>query len=90
MLKKAKREYNGPNKRQRYEYQCSECKKYHTQKDISVDHIIPAGSLNSFEDLPAFVEKLFVGADGLQVLCSTCHQTKTNKERADKKELKND
>lgn len=90
VLKQAKREYKGPNKRQRYEYSCSECKKYYTQKEISVDHIIPAGSLNSFDDLPLFVERLFVGQEGLQVLCTACHQKKTNKERADKKELKND
>lgn len=86
VLKESKREYNGPNKRQKYEYQCNECKNYVTQKDISVDHKIPAGALNSFADLPGFVERLFVSKEGLQCLCKECHKTKTLKERKEKNE----
>lgn len=82
----AKRKYEGENKRQKFEYMCNECKLHYQQKEVQVDHIIPLGALKRYEDLPGFVERLFVGVEGLQVLCSTCHQTKTNKEREDRKQ----
>lgn len=85
VLNAAKRPYEGPNKRQKFEYQCNECKLWWIRKEVQVDHIIPTGSLKSYEDLPGFVERLFVGPEGLQILCSTCHQIKTNQEREDRK-----
>lgn len=84
-LAKAKRDYKGPNPRQKYEFKCAKCKRYHPQKEVSVDHIEPAGTLRSFADLALFCEKLFVGTDKLQVLCDKCHKAKTLKERADSK-----
>jgi len=77
----AKRAYKGPLKRQKFEYQCNSCKNWFQEKLINVDHIHPAGSLNCANDLPGFVERLFVEAEGLQVLCSNCHDKKTAKER---------
>lgn len=77
----ARRAYKGPNKRQKFEYQCNQCKKWYAEKQINVDHIIPAGTLRSALDLPAFVEKLFCEADNLQVLCSGCHDIKTKNEK---------
>jgi 5-methylcytosine-specific restriction endonuclease McrA len=77
----AKRTYKGPNKRQKFEYQCNSCKKWFAEKNINVDHIHPAGSLNCANDLPGFVERLFVEVEGLQILCSICHDKKTAKER---------
>jgi len=77
----AKRPYKGPNKRQKFEYQCNSCKKWYAEKNINVDHIHPAGSLNCANDLPGFVERLFCETDNLQVLCSDCHNTKTQNEK---------
>lgn len=81
VLKAAKRAYSGEGKRQKWEYQCNSCKDWYVQKEISVDHIIPAGKLNNYEDIAGFVERLFVGADGLQVLCKTCHDLKTKEDK---------
>lgn len=81
---KAKRPYKGPNKRQKFEYQCNSCKKWFAEKNINVDHIIPAGTLTCANDLPGFVERLFCEVDNLQVLCSGCHNIKTQKERNEK------
>lgn len=64
-----------------YNYQCNGCKQWFKQTEVQVDHITPAGSLRTFADLPSFVSKLFVGVEGLQVMCYTCHQTKTNEEK---------
>ena len=77
----AKRAYKGPLKRQKFEYQCNSCKNWFQEKLINVDHIHPAGNLNCANDLPGFVKRLFVEAEGLQVLCSNCHDKKTAKER---------
>ena len=78
---KAKRPYKGPLKRQRWEYQCNECKNWFPDKKINVDHIVPAGTLKCANDLPGFVERLFCEVDNLQVLCSNCHDKKTKSEK---------
>jgi len=77
----AKRIYKGPNKRQKFEYQCNECKQWFPDKIINVDHIVPAGSLNCAADLPGFVERLFCELDNLQVLCTDCHDKKTKNDK---------
>lgn len=79
---KARRKYSGPGKRQKFEYQCSICMAFYPEKDINVDHIVPAGSLNTAGDLPGFVERLFCEIDNLQVLCATCHNKKTQHEKS--------
>lgn len=80
----ARRNYKGPNKRQKYEYQCNHCKKWFADKNINVDHITPAGTLTCANDLPGFVERLFCEVEGLQVLCSGCHNIKTQNEKSRK------
>jgi 5-methylcytosine-specific restriction endonuclease McrA len=77
----ARRDYTGPNKRQKFEYLCKECKAYFPEKEINVDHMIPAGALNSGADLEGFVNRLFCEGEHLQVLCETCHNVKTQLER---------
>jgi 5-methylcytosine-specific restriction endonuclease McrA len=78
---KARRPYKGPNKRQKFEYQCNTCKLWFPEKKINVDHMVPAGSLNTGQDLPGFVERLFCEQENLQVLCETCHDKKTKLEK---------
>ena len=81
VLNKAKRDYEGENKRQKFCYECASCGECFKADQVQVDHQTPAGSLLSYQDLPQFVERLYCGEDGLQVLCKQCHQMKTNKER---------
>lgn len=78
---KARRPYKGPNKRQKFEYQCKQCEQWFPDKHVNVDHITPAGTLRCANDLPGFVERLFCEIDGLQVLCSKCHDKKTKQEK---------
>jgi 5-methylcytosine-specific restriction endonuclease McrA len=82
---KVKRAYKGTNKRQKFEYQCNHCKNWYAEKNINVDHIIPAGTLTCANDLPGFVERLFCEVDNMQCLCTECHNIKTQNERKNKK-----
>lgn len=78
----AKRKYEGPNKRQKFEYQCNHCKQWYPDKEVQIDHIIPVGSLKCSEDLAGFLERLTPEEpEAFQVLCSECHRIKTNEER---------
>jgi hypothetical protein len=62
-------------------YRCSACEQLFLQKEVQVDHIHGAGSLKSFEDASGFLERLFCGADGMQVMCKPCHNLKTQQEK---------
>lgn len=75
----ASRPYHGPAPRQRKEYQCACCLQWFPRKEVEVDHIIPCGSLTSYEDLPCYVALLFCEQDNLQVLCKPCHHDKHNR-----------
>jgi 5-methylcytosine-specific restriction endonuclease McrA len=63
------------------QYECAHCEGIFGNKEVQVDHIVPAGSLKTYDDLPGFVERMFCERDGFQVLCKPCHQIKTNEER---------
>ena len=80
-LNAAKRRKLQVKGKQKYEYKCAECKHFYAGKNVSVDHITPAGSLRDFSDLPDFCSRLFCAVEGLQVLCFKCHKAKTNAER---------
>lgn len=80
-LNAAKRPSKNPNKRLKWEAQCRTCTEWFPLAKVSVDHVTPAGSLSRPEDLPGFVGRLFCEKDGLQVLCETCHNEKTARER---------
>jgi 5-methylcytosine-specific restriction endonuclease McrA len=86
--KAARRASQSSNKRLKFEYQCNICKNWFPDKQVNVDHIIPAGTLRDYNDLPGFVQRLFVEVDGLQCLCETCHNKKTAQEKVDNKKEK--
>ena len=73
-LKASRRKYVGPNKRQKWEHQCAECGGWFMAKHVQVDHIEPCGNLR--DDVAGFVARLFCEADGLRVLCHSCHQAR--------------
>lgn len=53
---------------------CEMCKGVFPLKEIQVDHIVPAGTLGSLEDVPGFVERLlFVTEDDLRLVCKGCN-----------------
>lgn len=77
-----RRPYVGPNKRQKFEYLCSECQQWFpraitvagkSKAQVHVDHIEECGKLACYEDVGTFVKRLFCEADGLRLLCKSCH-----------------
>jgi hypothetical protein len=82
---KARRPYNGSNKQQKWEYFCVSCEGWFPDKEVEMNHIIEAGSLRSFDDLPEFVERLFCNEDGFECLCKPCHKRLTQEQREKRK-----
>lgn len=63
-------------------YKCAKCKKCLERKFVEVNHIVPVGSLKSYEDLPGFCERLFVeNVSLLEVVCKECHLEITQRQR---------
>lgn len=63
-------------------YICNECKEEFTSKDVEIDHIQPAVSIQEgFIDWNEFIKRLYCEKENLQCLCKDCHLKKTLKER---------
>ena len=71
-----------PSKKKAVYYKCAICEKFVRAKYTSVDHKIPViDPVIGFLNWDIYIERLFCGVENLQLLCSTCHDEKTNKER---------
>lgn len=65
----------------KFVHQCDACQQWFPKKQVAVDHIVPCGSLLDIEkDTGPFILRLLCEVDGLQLLCTNCHQEKTNVE----------
>jgi 5-methylcytosine-specific restriction endonuclease McrA len=81
-IEKATKPYKGTDKRIKKVTQCASCKEWVARSKIQADHIIPCGSLRSYEDIAGFCERAFTeGEDNYQPLCKPCHILKTKEER---------
>lgn len=87
-LKEARKERNC--------YLCAMCKDYYKNNEVVLDHIKPVVDPKfGFTTWDDYVDRMFPEKDGFQVLCSSCHDIKTeledemrkhfNKERKGKK-----
>jgi hypothetical protein len=66
--------------RQRLErglYQCESCKGSFGPKEINRDHIEPVVAVTGWDGWESYINRLFVKSEGIQILCLTCHETKT-------------
>lgn len=78
VLNKRRKQIKNPNPKGKkstvWGAECSMCHNDFVIKDIQVDHIIPAGSLQNKEDIPGFVERLlFVREEDLRLVCKGCN-----------------
>lgn len=83
----SRRPYTGPNKQQRWEHQCANCKEWFIRRDVELDHIEPCGSLRGLADIGDFLKRLHPESiTAYQVLCKhKCHREKTAQEREARK-----
>ena len=87
-MRASRRAYKGPNKRQKWEAQCSGCGQWFKLKEVKVHHIVPCGTLRCWADLAGFAQRLFCEAAGFRVLCVSCHEKVHADEKAKKEKKK--
>lgn len=77
-------QWPGPRQAGNEQWKCEGCGAGPlTSKERDVDHIIGCESLTGFDGWGAFIARtLDVTADGLKVLCSSCHDPKSAAENA--------
>lgn len=74
----------GPHGR-KWGFPCAACGKIYARKGVQIDHIIPCGALTDYSHLPQFINRLLPeNGDAFRIVCKSCHQAKTNTERAAK------
>lgn len=62
-------------------YRCAYCKKLFRNGEYAVDHIAPVvDTARGFVDWNTYISRLYVAADGLQLLCHECHTEKSTRE----------
>lgn len=61
------------NLRLKWEHQCSLCSGWFKRAGMQADHIVPCGTLKTWEDLPVFTRRLLCEVGGLRILCEKCH-----------------
>lgn len=68
-------------------YQCNDCGGLFKPNAVQVDHIVDVGPAPGTRNAPptltwdVFFIRMFCGLENLQVLCKSCHLTKTRKGR---------
>jgi len=68
-------------KRPMVRYQCVKCSGMFAGDKINIDHIKKVGSFISIFDIENFFFRIWCDFYNLQILCKTCHDGKTKRER---------
>lgn len=63
-------------------YECASCHQLFPAKLVVVDHIEPVILVSGFDSWDGVIRRMYCPAEGLQVLCKTCHSVKTKEENA--------
>jgi len=67
-------------------YKCAACLSLFPAKEVQVDHLdAVVCPEQGFVDWDTYIKRMYVAADGLQVLCKPCHLKKSNEERKQRK-----
>lgn len=82
---KTEKKINTKTGRLAQHFKCAACGNEFTSKDVQVDHTVPIGQERSWDE---FVNLLFCEKENLQVLCLTCHKSKTKEENENRKRSK--
>lgn len=66
-------------------YKCNSCKKEFPLKEVQVDHLNPVVPVTGFTTWDEVINNMFCEQEDLQVLCTECHNTKSLRERQERK-----
>src|SRR5690242_16434822 len=66
-------------------YLCASCKGEFPTSDVNVDHIDPVVGEEGFISWDKFITNLYCPIENLQVLCTDCHDKKTQSENTTRK-----
>ena len=70
-------------------YKCATCNGEFPSKEVQVDHIDPVIDPHvGWSGWDTFIDRLLCETEGLQVLCTSCHDSKTAEERKERSETK--
>lgn len=73
---------NEKSGRQAKHYRCEKCLGLFPRTQVQADHIEPiVNPETGFEDWNTWIRRGFVGEEGFQCMCLTCHKIKTKEER---------
>jgi 5-methylcytosine-specific restriction endonuclease McrA len=92
-IKKARTEYyikakNG-NDVKRVDFTCQVCNKAGLKrKEVNLDHIIPVVGPEGFIDWNNYIERMFCDESNYQIICISCHDEKSSREREEKEAFK--
>lgn len=85
---KTEKKINPKTGRMAQHFRCASCSNEYPSKQVQVDHRDPVVSpVDGFVSWDIFIERLYCGKDNLQVLCLSCHQLKSKKERIVRKRI---
>lgn len=72
-------------------YKCAGCEELFSRKELALDHINPVVPVTGWDGIESYLERLFCGIDGYQVLCKDkCHAEKTLAENRRRRERRDD
>ena len=70
-------------------YECAICHHLFPANDVQVDHILPIVGVEGFISWDELIRRTFCDKEGLQVLCRSCHKTKSQEENKERRNNKN-
>jgi 5-methylcytosine-specific restriction endonuclease McrA len=77
------------SKIERNQYKCAMCEGIFTHKQVHVDHIIPViDPASGFTNWDDYITRMFPDERGFQILCTSCHDAKTQTENNIRKTTK--
>ena len=74
-------------------FQCAKCKGPFPRKEVQVDHtdpVVPIELRTKHMDWNDIIERMFCPVENLKVLCKPCHLIKSNEERKQRKQFRDD
>jgi 5-methylcytosine-specific restriction endonuclease McrA len=76
---------------ERGRYKCAVCERVFKNGEFQLDHIHPVDDPHTgFTDWNNYIARLFVDVDGWQILCTNCHNTKSEFEQNIRRQTKKD